>query len=45
MNTFELSLLEGHDERELTAAVAAFVRRQRRLPKLEDLDSGRAENT
>lgn len=44
MNTFELSLLGGHDDRELTAAVAAFVRRQHRLPKLEDLDSARVEN-
>jgi hypothetical protein len=38
MNTLELSLLEGRDEHELTAAVAAFVRRTRRMPKLDDLE-------
>lgn len=37
MNTLELSLLEGWDEQELTAAVADFVRRTHSLPRLEDL--------
>ena len=37
MNTLELSLLEEWDEEVLTAAVAAFVQRTRRLPGIEDL--------
>lgn len=37
LNTLELSLLEGCDEQELTAVVVAFVRRRRRLPRLEEL--------
>ena len=37
MNTLELSLLDEWDEEALTAAVAAFVHRTRRLPGIEDL--------
>jgi hypothetical protein len=37
MNTLELSLLDEWDEEVLTAAVAAFVQRTRRLPRIEDL--------
>jgi hypothetical protein len=37
MNTLELSPLDQWDEEVLTAAVAAFVRRRRRLPGIEDL--------
>ncbi len=37
MNTLELSLLDEWDEDVLTAAVAAFVHRTRRLPGIEDL--------
>jgi hypothetical protein len=45
MNTLELSLLEGCDEQELTAAVVAFVRRMRRLPRLEELEPEMVDNT
>ena len=41
----ELSLLEGYDEQELTAAVVAFVRRMRRLPRLEELEPEMVDNT
>jgi len=37
MNTLELSLLDEWDEEVLTAAVAAFVHRTRRLPGIEAL--------
>lgn len=37
MNTLELSLLDEWDEEVLTAAVAAYVQRTRRLPGIEDL--------
>lgn len=36
MNTLDLELIGG-DEAELTALVSAFVRRERRLPRHEDL--------
>ena len=45
MNTLELSLLEGCDEQELTAAVVTFVRRMRRLPRLEELVPEMVDNT
>jgi len=45
MNTLELSLLEGRDERELAEAVAAFVRRTRRMPKLGDLEATEPEDS
>ena len=45
MNTLELSLLEACDERDLAAAVVAFVRRTRRLPKLEDLEPEAAQSS
>jgi hypothetical protein len=37
MNTLDVSLLDEWDEGVLTAAVAAFVQRTRRLPGIEDL--------
>jgi hypothetical protein len=37
MNTSELELLDNWNERELTEFVAAFVRRERRLPGYDDL--------
>lgn len=45
MNTLELSLLEGCDEQELTAAVVTFVRRMRRLPRLEELEPEMVDST
>ena len=36
MNTLDLELIGG-DESELTELVSAFVRRERRLPRHEDL--------
>lgn len=37
MNTFDLELLDVPDERSAAAALAGFVRRERRLPDHQEL--------
>ncbi len=37
MNTFELELLDGWDERTITQLVTTFVRRERRFPDYHEL--------